>query len=95
MPLRDALRRLFATAPPAAGPPTPAYAVVPRPLDPPIHPLALVARQALVAQMISGPDTPLVDKVVFVATPFVVTAAAVHGAQQAVARGQAPVGRQP
>ena len=100
MSLRDTFRRLFATAAPAAvpapvAPPGPGYAVVPRTLEPPVHPLAFLARQALIAQVISGPDTPLIDKAVFVATPFVVTAAAVHGAQQAVARGQAPPAPRP
>lgn len=108
MSLRDTFRRLFATSAPATtpvparaptpaptAPPGPGYAVVPRTLDPPVHPLAFLARQALIARVISGRDTPLLDQAVFLATPFVVTAAAVHGAQQAVARGQAPPAPRP
>ena len=96
MPFLDALRRLFTTpAPTPAVPATPSYTVVPRPLAPPVHPLHLAARQALIAQMISGPDTPLIDKAVYVATPFVITAAAVHGAQQTLARGAAPTPPRP
>ncbi len=98
MPFLDALRRLFTGSSPSPGngpvvvprPSPPSATVVPRTLTPPIHPLELVARQAVIAQLISGPDTPFVDKAVYVATPFVITAAAVHGAQQALAQGQAP-----
>jgi len=93
MPFLAALRRLFTTPAPARPPAPPSYVVVPRPLTPPARPLDVAVRQAVIAQIISGPDTPLLDKAVYVATPFVVTAAAVHGAQQALARGAAPAPR--